>query len=81
MAAKSYRRRIIGDFAQLLGGIPVERPQDLAKKGEGTISLVEGDRVKVLRQKRAFLKNELKKIPTIFCDFYILFLLQMHFFW
>lgn len=32
VAEKSFKKRIIGDFARAAGGIPVSRPQDLAKK-------------------------------------------------
>jgi glycerol-3-phosphate O-acyltransferase / dihydroxyacetone phosphate acyltransferase len=37
IADKSYRQRVIGDFAKLLGAVPVVRPQDTAKKGVGQI--------------------------------------------
>ncbi|RCK55172.1 Glycerol-3-phosphate O-acyltransferase 2 [Candida viswanathii] len=37
IAKKSYERRIIGDAAKLCGAIPVERAQDLLKKGQGEI--------------------------------------------
>jgi len=37
IAAKSYRRPLIGFFSKGLNSIPVERPQDLAKAGKGAI--------------------------------------------
>ncbi|KAI5954112.1 hypothetical protein CANMA_004951 [Candida margitis] len=37
IAQKSYDRRIIGDAAKLCSAIPVERAQDLLKKGTGKI--------------------------------------------
>ncbi|EAS02043.2 glycerol-3-phosphate O-acyltransferase (macronuclear) [Tetrahymena thermophila SB210] len=37
VAAKSTRRPVIGQFSRALGGIPVERAQDLAKAGKGKI--------------------------------------------
>ena len=33
MAAKSYTRFLVGQFARLMNAIPVVRAQDLAKKG------------------------------------------------
>ncbi|EDQ92016.1 uncharacterized protein MONBRDRAFT_14444 [Monosiga brevicollis MX1] len=41
-AAKTMRRRFVGAFSRYLGCIPVERPQDLATKGKGTISAATG---------------------------------------
>jgi 1-acyl-sn-glycerol-3-phosphate acyltransferase len=41
IAAKSYRKPIIGHFAKWLNSIPVERPQDLAFKGKGKIISVD----------------------------------------
>jgi glycerol-3-phosphate O-acyltransferase/dihydroxyacetone phosphate acyltransferase len=38
IAAKSYRKPVIGWFAKQIHAIPVERPQDLVQKGPGTIS-------------------------------------------
>lgn len=38
-AAVSMRRRFIGLFARSMGSIPVERPQDLAGPGAGTITV------------------------------------------
>lgn len=37
IAEKSYNRRIIGDIAWAMGGLPVARAQDSAKTGQGTI--------------------------------------------
>lgn len=37
IAEKSYNRRIIGDIAWAMGGLPVARAQDSAKAGQGTI--------------------------------------------
>lgn len=63
IAAKSYKRPVIGFFAKALGAIPVERPQDLAKKGKGKI---------VSLSKDGFVKgvgtdftNSIKKSETI----------------
>ena len=39
IAQKSYDKRVLGFFAKLMGCIPVQRPQDSAKKGTGTITL------------------------------------------
>lgn len=39
VAAKSYRRKFIGTGAKFTGAIPVERAQDLLRKGTGTIKL------------------------------------------
>lgn len=33
VANKSYKRPVVGDVMRILKGIPVERAQDLAKKG------------------------------------------------
>lgn len=45
VAEKSYHKRIIGDFAKAMGGIPVARPQDNAQKGPGKI-MFDGLRIK-----------------------------------
>merc|ERR1719183_792823 len=42
IAAKSLRRRIIGDVARMVQAIGVERAQDLASKGAGTVSARKG---------------------------------------
>lgn len=39
------RRPIIGQIGRALGGIPVERPQDLAKPGRGSIIKIENDKM------------------------------------
>ncbi|EEB07560.1 glycerol-3-phosphate O-acyltransferase [Schizosaccharomyces japonicus yFS275] len=39
IAAKSMRMKFIGTMAKAFGAIPVERAQDLAKKGAGTIRI------------------------------------------
>lgn len=44
-AAASIRRRIIGDLLKISGAIPLERAQDLAKKGQGTITTIENGRI------------------------------------
>ena len=37
------RRKVVGTIGSALGGISVERPQDLIKNGQGTlVSLIEG---------------------------------------
>lgn len=42
VAASTHRTRVLGLFTRIMGAIPVERPQDLAQVGEGTIELKEG---------------------------------------
>ena len=42
VAAKSLRRRLVGFYARLMDGIPVERPQDLMVVGSGTVRLSAG---------------------------------------
>merc|ERR1712048_809949 len=42
IAAKSLTRPIIGHLARGCGAIGVARPQDLAKKGSGTVSALAG---------------------------------------
>ena len=39
VADVSFKKRIIGDLARAAGGIPVTRPQDMAKKGVGKIMI------------------------------------------
>ncbi|GMI46879.1 hypothetical protein TrCOL_g2549 [Triparma columacea] len=46
IAMKSWKRRVIGDAAKLLGAVPVLRPQDIAFKGEGKIVKLEIDEEK-----------------------------------
>jgi glycerol-3-phosphate O-acyltransferase / dihydroxyacetone phosphate acyltransferase len=41
-AAKSCRRALVGAGLRATGAIPVERPQDIAFKGEGKITAVNG---------------------------------------
>ena len=43
VAAKSWRRTFIGDLLRIMDGLPVERPQDIAFYGEGTLILDEAD--------------------------------------
>lgn len=43
MAQKSYNRRYIGDVAKAMRCVPVTRPQDLAKKGQGKVTSLEVD--------------------------------------
>lgn len=38
IAAKSLKRVVVGFFARMLRSIPVSRPNDLASKGQGTVS-------------------------------------------
>lgn len=45
IAAKSLKRRIIGDVARSLQSIGVDRAQDLAKKGSGKVSAAAGEKV------------------------------------
>lgn len=47
MAAKSVRRRVIGDLAKMIHVVPVERPQDLAKPGKGKILAIVNSILKV----------------------------------
>jgi glycerol-3-phosphate O-acyltransferase/dihydroxyacetone phosphate acyltransferase len=46
IAMKSWKRRVIGDAAKMLGAVPVLRPQDIAFKGEGKIVRLEVDEEK-----------------------------------
>ena len=39
IAAKSWRRRMVGFFARMFDGVPVERPQDITRVGTGTLSV------------------------------------------
>lgn len=50
MAAKSVRRRVIGDIAKLINVVPVERPQDLAKNGKGKIVNIKNSILKVFNK-------------------------------
>ncbi|CAD8112845.1 unnamed protein product [Paramecium sonneborni] len=45
----NMKRPIIGHLGKALGGIPVERPQDLSKRGFGTIQRIDGNIVYGLR--------------------------------
>ena len=45
MAAKSHKKPITGFFSRNLGGIPVERAQDIAVKGTGIITYISKDRI------------------------------------
>jgi glycerol-3-phosphate O-acyltransferase/dihydroxyacetone phosphate acyltransferase len=45
------RRPIIGHLARALGGIPVERPQDLGKRGSGVIMKIDGNMIHGLETK------------------------------
>ncbi|EPX71056.1 glycerol-3-phosphate O-acyltransferase [Schizosaccharomyces octosporus yFS286] len=48
VAAKSHRQKIIGIFSRAFGAIPVERAQDLAKRGKGKIYVVpDGDQSEI----------------------------------
>jgi glycerol-3-phosphate O-acyltransferase/dihydroxyacetone phosphate acyltransferase len=42
-AAKSMRRRVIGDIIKMAHAIPLERAQDLAVPGPGVITSLNGD--------------------------------------
>ncbi len=50
-AAKSCRRTFVGACIRATGAIPVERPQDIAFKGEGKITAVNG---KIVRGQGTF---------------------------
>jgi 1-acyl-sn-glycerol-3-phosphate acyltransferase len=39
VAAKSWRRRLVGFMSRLMDGVPVERPQDIALVGDGLLVL------------------------------------------
>jgi 1-acyl-sn-glycerol-3-phosphate acyltransferase len=39
VAAKSWRRKLVGFMSRLMDGVPVERPQDIAFVGNGTLIL------------------------------------------
>lgn len=39
VAAKSWRRRLVGLFARVMDGVPVERAQDIARRGSGTLAV------------------------------------------
>lgn len=45
-AAKSCRRTFVGPAIRATGAIPVERPQDIAFKGDGKITAVIGKTVR-----------------------------------
>jgi glycerol-3-phosphate O-acyltransferase/dihydroxyacetone phosphate acyltransferase len=47
IAAKSTKKPIIGQFSRILGGIPVERAQDIAKQGTGNITHISTERIRV----------------------------------
>ena len=76
VAEKSFHQRIVGDFAKLVGSIPVARPQDTAVKGVGMVqfeglqmrgenttflSLKKGDKIRPGRSAYAY---KVKKIIT-----------------
>ncbi|KAI1295154.1 hypothetical protein EDD11_007960 [Mortierella claussenii] len=58
-AKKSMDRRWIGGMARSMNAIPVERPQDLAKAGSGTIRLLDryGDPLRITGVNTRFLKE------------------------
>lgn len=56
VAEVSFKKAIIGVLARAAGGIPVSRPQDMAKKGPGQVQLVG---LKMIGEGTAF--NSLKK--------------------
>ena len=59
-AAKSCRRPFLGKLIQGTGAIPVERPQDLAKKGDGVIVSINDKVIKGRNTKfAAFKKGEI----------------------
>jgi glycerol-3-phosphate O-acyltransferase/dihydroxyacetone phosphate acyltransferase len=73
IAAKSYRRPIIGWFAKQIQAIPVERPQDLVSKGLGTISAVKENGI-VLGKDTKFISLFHKNDTIIIKDVQILIL-------
>lgn len=54
VAAKSTKKPVVGTFCNMLESIPVERPQDLAKKGKGKV--VFDDECKLIGKGTEFLK-------------------------
>mmetsp|Transcript_22237 Transcript_22237/g.31056 ORF Transcript_22237/g.31056 Transcript_22237/m.31056 type:complete len:681 (-) Transcript_22237:397-2439(-) len=60
VASSSMRKKVIGDLARALNSIPVERPQDLAKPGTGTVKLFPGTN-KVVGDGTKFLTELTKK--------------------
>jgi hypothetical protein len=48
IAAVSLKKRIIGDCAKLMKAIPVYRPEDYKKKGNGKIRFLSSKEVLVL---------------------------------
>jgi len=46
VAASTYRQKLMGFFCKLFGAIPVERPQDIAQDGKGSVEICEGGIVK-----------------------------------
>lgn len=57
------RRNIIGPMLHASAAIPVERPQDLAKKGAGKIVAIQDDRV--LAEGAQFTRIKLKSILKV----------------
>lgn len=65
IAEKSYNRRIVGDIAWAMGGLPVARSQDSAMEGKGTITFdpnvneKDGCKTKQVLGKHTFFTQEL----------------------
>lgn len=69
VAAKSYRKNVIGHFSKAIHAIPVERPQDIAKAGVGNIreiteTLVIGSGTKFTEQVKPGDTLKIKDIPV-----------------
>jgi len=45
VAASTHRQRMMGFFTRIMGAIPVERPQDIAQEGQGTIEIAEDSKI------------------------------------
>ena len=45
VAASTYRQRMMGFFTKAMGAIPVERPQDIAQVGEGTVEAIDSGKI------------------------------------
>jgi len=70
VAAKSYRRNVIGHLSKAIHAIPVERPQDIAKTGTGKITEINdthifGSGTKFTEQVKP---GDMLKVKDVACD-------------